>query len=500
MTISCSSRSLAQRMGLLILLSLAINSTSPLFTSAQESVKTEWQVMMLDQQRIGYASLETRQEDQILKLKQSSRMEFQRFGQKIELETELHTEELTDGTLRSFRFEIRNPPNKPTLSSGTIRGNQLDLKLTVNGRVSEKKVTLPPNLKSPLWQERMFRDQTLKEGLANSFNTWLPELSKVSNLKFRVDQERQTEMFAGNRMRVYKVNVFNSAIPTLKMRGYLDDNGRWVKSESDFFGKTLYTYQVSETEALKELAGDELDLAMKTIVRVGGLRDPHRLREVTYRITLESDDPAEYFVSGPSQSIKKVNDRTILLTVQKIEASPRTAISRKPDNKYLQPTEFLQSNDFRIVQLARRASAGIGDPNRIAVNMEKTVHETVRNKNFSTALASAAEVAEKREGDCTEHAMLLAAMLRAEKLPSRIAVGFVYSDHFNGFAGHMWTEVWLRDRWYPLDATLAKGGIGPGHLKISDSALDENSPAPITSFLPMLRLLGQMTIEVEKKR
>jgi hypothetical protein len=79
-------------MGLLILLSLAINSTSPLFTSAQESVKTEWQVMMLDQQRIGYASLETRQEDQILKLKQSSRMEFQRFGQKIELETELHTE------------------------------------------------------------------------------------------------------------------------------------------------------------------------------------------------------------------------------------------------------------------------------------------------------------------------------------------------------------------------------------------------------------------------
>jgi len=470
------------------------------FVTAQESVKTEWQVMMLDKQRIGYASLETRQEGEILKLKQSSQMKFQRFGQKIELETELQTEETLDGTLRSFRFEIRNPPNKPTLSWGTVRGNELELKLNVNGRISEKTITLPPDLKSPLWQERMFRDETLKEGFSKSFNTWLPELSKVSNLKFRVDQQRQTEMFAGERQLVYKVNVVNSAIPTLKMRGYLDDRGRWVKSESDFFGKTLYTYQVSETEALQELAGDELDLAMKTVVRVGGIRDPHRLREVTYRITLESDNPAEYFVSGPAQSIEKVDDRTILLTVKKLELPARTVVSRKLDEKYLQPTEFLQSDDFRIVQLARRASAGISDPNRVAINMEKTVHETVRNKNFSTALASAAAVAEKREGDCTEHAMLLAAMLRAEKLPSRIAVGFVYSDHFNGFAGHMWTEVWLKDRWFPLDATLAKGGIGPGHLKIGESALDESSPAPITSFLPMLRLLGQMTIEVERKR
>ena len=68
------------------------------------------------------------------------------------------------------------------------------------------------------------------------------------------------------------------------------------------------------------------------------------------------------------------------------------------------------------------------------------------------------------------------------------------------FAGHMWTEVWLKDRWYPLDATLAEGGIGAGHLKISHSALDENAPAPITSFLPIMQLLGQMTIEVESQK
>ncbi|MBD3673036.1 MAG: transglutaminase domain-containing protein [Planctomycetaceae bacterium] len=468
--------------------------------SAQQTVTTDWQVMVLDRQRIGYASLETRRSGDVLRLKQSSHMEFQRFGEKIELQSELQTEELLDGTLRSFRFELRNPPNKPTISSGTVRGNSLDLELNVNGRRSEKTVTLPPDLKSPLWQERMFRGRTLREGVAESFDTWLPELSKTSRMRFRVDQERETKMFDGDNQRLFKVHIQNSALPTLRTRAYLDAQGNWLKTESDFFGKTLYTYQVPETEALQELAGDELDLAMNTIVKAGGIRDPHRFLEVTYRITLEKDDPSRYFSSGPTQTIQKVDDRTILLMVRKLALPPRTTISRKPDDKYLKPTEFLQADDYRVAQLARRAAAGITDPNRVAVNMEKSVHELVKDKNFSTALASAAEVAEQQEGDCTEHAMLLAAMLRAENLPSRIAVGFVYSDRLNGFAGHMWTEVWLRDRWYPLDATLAQGGIGPGHLKLSDSALDENSPAPVTSFLPMMQLLGQMTIEVERKR
>jgi len=455
---------------------------------------------MLDRQRIGYASLETRQMGEVLRLKQSSHLEFQRFGQTIQMDTILQTEELVDGTLRSFRFELRNPPNKTTISSGTVRGNSLDLELTVNGRRSERTVTLPPGLKSPLWQERMFRERTLREGVAESFVTWLPELSKTSRMRIRIDEARETKMFDGNNRRLFKAHIQNSAIPTLRTRAYLDEQGHWLKTESEFVGKTLYTYLVPETEALKALAGDELDLALNTIVKAGGIRNPHRYQEVTYRITLETDDPSNYFPPGPTQSVQKVDDRTILLTVTKMDAPTRTAIARKPDEKYLASNEFLQADDYRVIQLGRRAAAGITDPSRVAVNMEKSVYDLVQDKNFSTALASAAEVAEQQEGDCTEHAMLLAAMLRSQNLPSRIAVGFVYSDRLNGFAGHMWTEVWLRDRWFPLDATRAQGGIGPGHLKMSDNALDENSPAPVTSFLPMLQVLGQMTVEVERKR
>ena len=83
----------------------------------------------------------------------------------------------------------------------------------------------------------------------------------------------------------------------------------------------------------------------------------------------------------------------------------------------------------------------------------------------------AAEVARQLEGDCTEHAVLLAACLKARNIPARVAFGLVYVPSLKGFAYHMWTEACVADRWLPLDATQGRGGIGCDHLKLGDSNL-----------------------------
>ena len=145
---------------------------------------------------------------------------------------------------------------------------------------------------------------------------------------------------------------------------------------------------------------------------------------------------------------------------------------------------------------ARKAAAGSADPGTIALRMEKYVHKELKKKNFSTALASAAEVAKHLEGDCTEHACLLAAMLRTHRIPSRVVVGLVYAERFGAFGGHMWTEAWLDGKWVPLDGTLGAGGIGGGHIKLADSDLGDEGPAPVTSFLPLMNLLSNVKIEI----
>ena len=107
-------------------------------------------------------------------------------------------------------------------------------------------------------------------------------------------------------------------------------------------------------------------------------------------------------------------------------------------------------------------------------------------------MASAAEVAKSREGDCSEHAVLLAALARACGIPSHVAMGLVYVDGAGGFGYHMWTELYLSGTWVPFDATAGRGGTSAGYLKLTDSSLDGSSA--YTSFLSLAQVLGQLKV------
>ena len=96
-------------------------------------------------------------------------------------------------------------------------------------------------------------------------------------------------------------------------------------------------------------------------------------------------------------------------------------------------------------------------------------------------------------GDCSEHAVLLAATCRARGIPARVAIGLLYSAEDQAFQYHMWNEVWIKDRWIPLDATLGQGGIGACHLKLRDSSLARQTPYSMVS--PVMYLIGKLKIE-----
>ena len=80
-----------------------------------------------------------------------------------------------------------------------------------------------------------------------------------------------------------------------------------------------------------------------------------------------------------------------------------------------------------------------------------------RRRTFSQAFATAAEVAQSREGDCTEHAVLLAALARACGIPSRVAIGLVYVRLPAALAFTCGRELYLDGTWTPLDATWGRG-------------------------------------------
>merc|ERR1719261_959477 len=65
---------------------------------------------------------------------------------------------------------------------------------------------------------------------------------------------------------------------------------------------------------------------------------------------------------------------------------------------------------------------------QLAYSLRDLVHSHIQDKHLSTAYASASETARTGSGDCTEHAVLLAALLKARGIPSRVCHGLVYVE------------------------------------------------------------------------
>lgn len=470
---------------------------------ADPAIGDVWQIVYLGGQRVGYGRVQVTKQEQNGETVYTTRNELhftlKRFGQEIKMETLLQTEETAGGDLLSYSFETKNPPADTTRSEGTIVDGRLKVKSVVADRAQTRTMPWEEDIKSPLYQDRLLQENPMRPNEVRSYKTFLPELQKVATLKLNAHDFQSVKLYDGTRERLLKVQIVNSLLPTMTVTAYLDENGEALKSESDILGMSLITYTVPRDIALEEISGSELDVAINTLIPVEKLEKGHDAERVVYRITAEGVDLRQYIPEASYQKLKAKSENEVLVTVTRLPA-PTSVLSQNDEAKYLNPSAFLQTNDPLVQGHARKGTKGTTTQWDRALRLEKYVHDNLTEKNFSTALASAAEVAKRMEGDCTEHAVLLAALLRVVKIPSRIAVGLVYAESQQALAGHMWTEAYFGDQWIPLDATIGEGGIGAAHIKLADAAMDDDSPAPVMTFLPLLNVLGKMKVEVVEQQ
>ena len=471
--------------------------------SNPEAVDEHWQLVLIGEDRIGYVRSRTAPlpteagGPETLRTDTETKMTFKRFGQELALGVNLATTETRDGHLLTYEYEMNNAPTGAIKSVGTVKGDKLVIDTTVAGVTQSKTVAWDDSVKSPAYQERLLREEGLKPGETKSFKSFIPEFNQVSDIRITAEDHREVKLPDGESRRLLKAKVTQSVLPTMPMTAWLDDKGELVLVESDLLGQTLRFFEVSKEEALKEVAGAELDLAVNTLIPVSPLNDPHGTKSVAYRIHVPGEEAASIFVNGGSQTVKKIDRETVEVTVT-AKRPPTTGGRVKAAAEFTAPTQLVQSDSPKIREHVRRAVSSDRNESDAALALEKYVSEKLTSKNFSTAFASAAEVAENLEGDCTEHAVLLAALLRARGIPSRVAVGLVYVPGQAKMGGHMWTEALFADGWVPLDATLGRGGIGGAHLKVAESSLADEAPIPVTAFAPLMSLGPDTKIEVIK--
>jgi transglutaminase-like putative cysteine protease len=115
---------------------------------------------------------------------------------------------------------------------------------------------------------------------------------------------------------------------------------------------------------------------------------------------------------------------------------------------------MIESDAPSILRFAEEATIGASTPSEEVLLLERAVHHRIEVRNLGTVFATATQALRDRTGDCTEHAILLAACCRARAIPSRLVAGIV--PHGGQMQFHLWTEVYLGE-WVEVDATLGKG-------------------------------------------
>jgi transglutaminase-like putative cysteine protease len=103
----------------------------------------------------------------------------------------------------------------------------------------------------------------------------------------------------------------------------------------------------------------------------------------------------------------------------------------------------------------------------------------------TATLPDAIAVLDLGQGDCNEHAVLLAALCRAAGIPSRVAGGLVYGE--DAFLYHAWTDVWL-GAWVPVDAALNQVPADATHVRLAEGSDYQH--------LMMMGLIRDLSIEI----
>jgi transglutaminase-like putative cysteine protease len=470
-------------------------------------VQEIWEAAYLEGGKAGYVHTRTRELDQdgrkLLRTTTELNLTVKRFNNTLTLRAETGTDETPEGKVTGVSMRQFLGQKQDLVLTGTVLGgNKLRVKVEGSKRLED---TIPwdDQVVGLYRQERLFREHKVKPGDQFRYQIFEPQLSAVLGIRVVAKDYEVVEVFK-TKTSLLRVEAVADKIQNVQLPPsiyWLDKTTLApVRSELDIPGLgKLVLYRGTERQVKTGDSTARVDIGFSQLIRLNRtIRNPYQTQAAVYRLKLQGDeDPLAAVAQDARQEIKILKGNTFELHIRAHRGpQPNAQPDKVAPKEFLHSSFFITSDDDRVKDHARRAVGTSTDPWEKALRIEKWVHENMDLKNFSEAFATASEAARSREGDCTEHAVLAAAMCRAVGVPSRTALGLLYVDSPRGPAMgyHMWTEVWVKGQWLPIDATLGRGYVGATHLKIADHSWHETQS--LTPLLPILRVIGKLSIEV----
>jgi len=460
-------------------------------------VDEQWFVILLNGEQIGWGHQGEeriqRDGERLLVTRQQIHTSIERGGDITDQQLELESTTTAAGELREFSQSQTSGP-----STTTVTGRRVAEGLRI--RRGETTTTIPWNSDDGGFFSvtRSLRQQPLRPGESRTVRELTPQLLKASDITLTALQ-MESIVTPGGVKQLLKVQR-SDPLPTGELISWMWIDRQGTVHAARTEGIELWQFLATREQAKQPLVRTGNDLLSSMMVPVDRpLENARQTRQVLYRLHLERP-VSQPLCNDSSQSVTRLDRHTFQVDVH--PPGPTSALDvkpREPTDEQIAASAMIQSGDAAIIRQAKQVLPDTKDPWQLALALEKHVHALIDQKNYSHAFATARDVLESRQGDCTEHAVLLAALCRARDIPTRIAVGLVYVPGDSpGYGYHMWNEVWIGDRWIGLDAMAGRGRVAADRIKILDTDLGDGEAHLALSSL--LLWIGQGRLEILSAR
>ncbi len=472
----------------------------------------EWAEVYMAGGKVGYMQSTIAREGDLINTETVTQLKIGRVESPIEIRMVQETTETLTGTPVSFGSEMSLAVMKTSVK-GTVKDGRVTIVKSQLGMDQTNTYDYPTGALM-IWgdyRERLLRGFT--PGTQYTITTYSPELREDGPIPAttKIGEWEDFEHRGMNR-RGQRVLVTVEA-PTGKMdlTSWVDENGRSLKAKFPVPGLgDMVMLTTDQRTALADFVPPEV--FMKTVIKANRQLDPKKLKRVKYRIHATAPDvDLSEIPTTDMQSPTRLPDGAVELTVVRMPHKPAKrqtpsdpnmskgdTLRQKGLDEYLSSNLMINMSDPELIELAKRAGNGDADPFALADRLRRFVTDYVSNKTLNIGFATASEVCRTREGDCSEHAVLLAALGRINGLPSRVAVGVAYVPIFGRqddiFGYHMWTQFYIDGRWVDVDAALRETVCSPTRIAFATSSLKSTGLADLS--LPMISKIGSIAIDI----
>lgn len=452
--------------------------------SAQAADET-WYSVHLDGRKIGHMrSARDVENDGRVRHEQALELSVERNGDALRIRSDESTWESARGEPLGFEVELDTAGSLTTMTA-RLEGEELLVRSEQQGRTSEQRLAWPRGALLAEGQRLAAERAGYAPATEYEVQAFDPGSLQAYAMHTRVGAREAVTIHARE----------ESLIPlrqTLTVGGVATVSEAWVEPSGHALrrlrmpalGLSLDMLACDRACALAPV--QSLDIMASILVTSPRVLLPRQLQRPLYYRLRVADGGARSLDRVPGQRVRVFDGmQDIALLVD-----PRGGDVAPPTAEDLASNRWLQSDAPDVVALARDAVRGARGPEAQVAQLERFVRSYIATKSLRIGYASAREVVAGREGDCTEHAVLLAALVRAIGIPARVATGIAYAPQFGArrdvFVPHAWVMAWIDGKWRGYDAALAR--YDAGHIAFS---LGDGDPF---RFYGGIELLGGITI------